>query len=843
MKKQRIYRKFEVAILVVLIFSFIGSFLNNYLLPIKFKSLFQKTAAEALKKPVYFENIGFSLIRGVTVDNITIFDTEEKKEIFLKARRVSFNPLFIPLLSKKKLIITNLIITNLELNLQRNKEGRLNLLETFLSKETQREKENSHFSIIVTDLGLKNSIITLKDDFPVEQQITVLENVNAAIHFSLPYKVKFNFSSSLKNKAEKISLKGTYFLTNKYLVVNLNGLDLNLYKFSPYFGENLSSSFKKGTADIAATITFNTDKKVLSIDGTSYLNEMEFNFVSLVANGNIVVKGKTVYDLKNNSLINAKGSIILRGVGLSGILYVDKLEDIEGAVNFTSEGLFIEKLNAKMKTMPLDLQGHLKNFRSPELKLTVKSDLKLRELKNQLPPEIAEKLKDLAIEGASVLQLELQGKLKKFWSFDFSGNAELTDVVLKSAASSIEINNIDSKLNFSKDKLTIDSLTMEFKNTPYSITAVISGFSQPLLNFKLTSADLFTTGEIQFSPQTAQIKTLSGKYKDMDFAASGHIYDFSDPILKINTKLNSNIENLKNIFPSFEKNIQKLKLGGTISSSLDFEGKIKDPLNGTAKITASSQKVSIAGFEINNAMLTSRLQQKSLVVDELRADVYDGYLILNGNCDIQNIKQSKFQTALELSNVNLSKLVKGTKLEEKKIKGTARLKGSMTGNLNDTKSFAGTGSLGIKDGYLWGTPALNKVLDNLIDFLQISDLKNTTFKEVSGSYQIKDGIISTPDLTLSSDELFLIASGNLSFDGKLDFLIKTQLSQAYYDSLTKKRENMPLSPVILNGIAKYLLNIKVGGTLSEPETKLDFALEGILKEDLIKGLEKIFENF
>jgi uncharacterized protein involved in outer membrane biogenesis len=831
MKKRRFKRNFKIVIFIILTFIFLVTFLNNYLLPIKLKNYLQASLVNTLKKPVYFEKLGFNIFRGVVIDNITVFKTQEKKEAFLSAERVSFNPLLLPLI-KKKLIITQLIIDKLNIELERNKQGKLNLIEILASKS--EEEKPGKFSITVTDFEIKNSTITLEDSLPPEPQTTIFENVNASAGFALPAKVKFNFNSSLKDKARNISLKGTYYFSNKYLDLNLNCLNLNLYKFSPYFKDKFPISIENDQTDIAASIVLDSSKK-LSIEGTTYLDDTQATFKSLTLGGNLVIKGRGTYDLKNNAISEAKGTIILRDDSLEGVLYVNTLKNLKGSITFTKQGLFIKDLSGKAIGMPLDFEGYFKNFKYPELKLTVKSDLKLQETINQLPPRFSEKLKNIKVSGDTVLRLAFEGKLKEFWTLDFTGKAELTDVVIESTQPAVEIKNIDSKLHFTKDELSIDNLTMEFRGDTYSATAIVRGFEQPLLDFKLTSENLFTTGRVKFLPQVAQLENINGKYKGVDFEVSGQVSNLTDPMLNIYAKLSSKIEKLKNAFPQFEKIIQKYKLAGAIKSTLYFEGKAAEPLNGFAKIKASSPQISIANFKIEAVNLSGQLQQKNLFIDELSGSIYDGNLTLNTITELANIKQPKFQANLNISKVDLSKLIKDTKLKDKKIKGIGALKCSLRGVLNNPKSFVGSGWLSIRDGYLWETPLLNR----LASFLDIPELKDVVFKEAFANFQIQNSRIVTQDFTLLSDQVAMIATGALGFDSGLDFLIQTQFSEDFYKTLVDKGS---IAPIFLETIAKYALSVKLTGTLAEPKFKLKpIAFEEILKEGIFKGLEKIFQ--
>lgn len=326
MKRKKTRKKIELVILIILLLSCAAIFINNYLVPAKLKNFTRNFLTTALNKPVFFENISFSLIKGVTINNITIFKTSEQKDTFLKAKSISFSPLLLPVI-KKKFIISRLLINELALNLERMSDGKLDILDMPPSPDKENKEES--FPVIITDITLKNSNITFTDNFLSAPQVIYLENISANAYFSLPAKVKFNFKTSVKDRADEISLKGNYYLQDKHLALTLNCIDLNLHQFNDYFKDKFPISIAKDTTDIAADIFFDIGKTLL-VDGTIYFNDSQTNFISLALDGDFVIRGKLIYDFINKTLSEANGNIVLRKNNLKGLLYVDALEEIEG---------------------------------------------------------------------------------------------------------------------------------------------------------------------------------------------------------------------------------------------------------------------------------------------------------------------------------------------------------------------------------------------------------------------------------------------------------------------------------------------------------------------------------
>ena len=287
MKTHRFYRKIKILILIILSFVLLAVFLNYYLLPVKLKSFLEASLTTALEKPVSFQRLGFNMLKGVVINDITVFEDEERSGVFLKADRISFNPLLAPILLKKKIIITSLVIEELDAAFQRDNKGNLDILD--IIKPPSKEQTQSKYSLTVTDVTLKNSILTLRDNYPKEPQVFTFENVDAQAGFSLPAKIKFSFKGNLKDKAKNISLKGNYYLKNKYLDLNLDCLEVNIYKFFSYFQEKLNFALEKDTTDIAANIVINANKELI-VEGTSYLNDTKASFASLVLEGDMIVK-------------------------------------------------------------------------------------------------------------------------------------------------------------------------------------------------------------------------------------------------------------------------------------------------------------------------------------------------------------------------------------------------------------------------------------------------------------------------------------------------------------------------------------------------------------------------
>jgi len=185
-----------------------------------------------------------------------------------------------------------------------------------------------------------------------------------------------------------------------------------------------------------------------------------------------------------------------------------------------------------------------------------------------------------------------------------------------------------------------------------------------------------------------------------------------------------------------------------------------------------------------------------------------------------------YSVNLALEGLNLTKFVFDTPLKKNPISGKALGKFNIRGYGKNLETIKGEGLLLIKGGYLWELP----LLKGLADLLFLPNLSSIVFDEVSADFTIANKTISTSNLTLHSPNISLLGEGGVSFDGALDFLITTSISEGFIKGTS---EFARLAGILLSEAGQFVGNIKISGTIKNPEYKfIPLPINKILKDKL-----------
>lgn len=183
-------------------------------------------------------------------------------------------------------------------------------------------------------------------------------------------------------------------------------------------------------------------------------------------------------------------------------------------------------------------------------------------------------------------------------------------------------------------------------------------------------------------------------------------------------------------------------------------------------------------------------------------DVYLNTMDGKLNADIEFEKIDALNTRLRLKmltqNVNITKLFERFNNFEQDEITNKNLEGFLTseilyeqifdekGNV-DLKSIFGLGEIEISKGRLKDY----KSLEALSKFVELKELRDIKFSDLKNTIEIKNGLISLPNMSIKNNALNLELSGTHSFDNEMDYKIKifiTDLLAAKYDFVKRRQE-------------------------------------------------------
>jgi hypothetical protein len=183
-------------------------------------------------------------------------------------------------------------------------------------------------------------------------------------------------------------------------------------------------------------------------------------------------------------------------------------------------------------------------------------------------------------------------------------------------------------------------------------------------------------------------------------------------------------------------------------------------------------------------------------------DVYLKSMDGNINADIAFEKTENNNTRLRLKmltqNVNISKLFERFNDFEQSEITHKNLEGFLTSDILyeqtfdekghvDLKSVVGLGELEITKGRLKDY----KSLEALSKFVELKELRDIKFSDLKNTIEIKNGVITIPNMKIKNNALNLELNGTHSFDNEMDYNIKIFISDilaAKYDFVKRRKE-------------------------------------------------------
>ena len=206
---------------------------------------------------------------------------------------------------------------------------------------------------------------------------------------------------------------------------------------------------------------------------------------------------------------------------------------------------------------------------------------------------------------------------------------------------------------------------------------------------------------------------------------------------------------------------------------------------------------------------------QTVTLTNIVAEFYGGKLHGNLVSRFNDDRSADLAFHLETKQTELTGLM--SDIMEKKSKLSGRLDGvlDITANSRDLKSWNGSSSVTLKDGYLWELPLIGifaPVLDGLTPGLGTS-----TFSEGTADFTITDGVVGTRNLELKSALIRLQYKGKVDFDGRIHDA--GVVAEALRDTWVIGPVLGPLFNLALSPIER-MLKFEVSGTLSQPKLEM-----------------------
>jgi uncharacterized protein involved in outer membrane biogenesis len=448
--------------------------------------------------------------------------------------------------------------------------------------------------------------------------------------------------------------------------------------------------------------------------------------------------------------------------------------------------------------------------------------------------------------GRIRVSLAGDGMPKSLTDLRWRGNIQFSDISFKPAETAKTVSNLSGSVSLGKNRLDTSPLTgylgsslikgrvtlTDFKNPSISVTAASAlidledlGLRSPSKVIKLSDF----AGDIVFKDNGLHIKRLTTRVNKSVFNVTGAVPDVKRPFFDIH--VSSPYLDMDDILLLSTINAPKKEKSTSEELSL--------------KASVQSDKGTISRISYSKLRTTFTYWQGSFDITAFEMNAFDGSFSGKGRVGKTPGGIMRYRAGFVINKMAAEQVFKYAGSEAVLIAGAMIVKGDVTAEgitVFDVKKTAqGTATLTMGKGSLYKLSFLSKVFSILntsqLLKLQLPDIVNDgmPYNTITGTFSLKDGILSTNDLFVNSDamNMSIVGTSNIVKD-ELDVTIGIQPFQTVDQVVSR----IPVVGWILTSDTKGLITLyfQAHGNRNNP------TVDAIPVKSMEKGVLNIFKK-
>lgn len=587
-------------------------------------------------------------------------------------------------------------------------------------------------------------------------------------------------------------------------------------------------------------------------------NELLLNQLTLVFDGWLAMPADDIdMDLTFGAPNNSFKSVL----SLVPAVYSKDFEGVETSGNFLLSGLAKGTYSdTKLPAFNLNLQVSDARFNYPDLPKSAEN------ININLKIDNPDGVEDHTVIDLSKLHIELGDNPVDFSMYlknpvsdpDFSGKIQ-SQINFESLA---EVVPLDEGMRFA-GTVTADASfagkmsaleNEQYEQFQASGKMILNGFeyADPTLDYPIK----INTAYMTFSPQKIDLTKFNMVLGASDINLTGAVSNFlpyylHEQTLKGLLTLQSNFIDADELMG--EEETAESSESAVDSTTEDYEI-IEVPKNLDLAFAANMGKLKYDGMTMEN--LNGRITVKEGVarLNNFKMNMLQGELSMTGAYDTRNMESPTADFGLDIQKFDIQETFTTFNTVQKLAPIAESAKGKFSTKMSfstlllpnfepDLNTIDGEGLLQTHLVTIAGTKMLKKVGEVMKnDKYTKMELNDTKIK-----FKFEDGTIVTEPFDLKMGGQKVTASGTSHFDGKIDYLLATQVPKTAFGAAATNTLNGLLGQVKsktgvdLSGSSTIDLELVVGGTVTEPTVKP--RVSGVMGEDGAKGaVEQVKET-
>jgi len=235
-------KKFLIGVFIV-IFILAGIFIyaNVYFIPVQLKDFLSQKAQQYLSRPVSFRKISFHPLKGIVLQDLTIYQKDNPRQPVFKAEEIFGKILLLPLFQSRRVIIPSVTIVRPAAHIIRSETKEWNCQD--LLDRGPAAAAPAPIPFYLGALDIRNGYVQMDILTSDGKTTDVLENLDLKIRLSLKKTVTFEGTAALRPEHKLTSpvipgalqLQGSFTFPSKTWSAALQANDFPLSKYLDLF--------------------------------------------------------------------------------------------------------------------------------------------------------------------------------------------------------------------------------------------------------------------------------------------------------------------------------------------------------------------------------------------------------------------------------------------------------------------------------------------------------------------------------------------------------------------------------------------------------------------------------
>lgn len=430
--------------------------------------------------------------------------------------------------------------------------------------------------------------------------------------------------------------------------------------------------------------------------------------------------------------------------------------------------------------------------------------------------------------------------------FRLNGTVMFNDASFRYSQNEKPVSGVTGTISFDEGSMESSQITARVGSTVFSGKGAISSLDPFTFSSSFSSPQIDPSDfGLRFTPQAPQIRKVKG---DLLFKENGlYIKSLSGFVNSSQFTVTGNFSDLEKMQADLAISSSYLDISDLILMTGIEENGAKEArkaVSPSLRLNLMAERGVFRGTEFRKLNAALALSNKTVAIVPLEAEILGGKLSAKGKIDSQTAPV-RYQTEFKLANASadeITTLISGWKRE---LSGTVSLEGDLSARGDSAEALRKTASGNIKIHATRGTLRHFSGLSKVFSILNVSQLfrfrlpdmvsEGMPYTEINGTVSIRDGIITTNDLFVSSNAM------NISFVGKHDLIndnLDLTVGVQPLQTVDKVVSHIPIVGWILTGKEKTMIStyFEIKGKSSSPN------VTAIPVSSLGKGVLGIFKR-